>query len=107
MNQDQTTPSMRADATPRGLIGPELLASYFALLKVSLAGVMAAAAAAAVSQAISSNGDWAPALATMLGVAMNGAWVAAGVVTAAFALLERSPAMQARIAAGLHRRRWP
>ena len=78
----------------RHLIGPTLFPIYWFVLKMVLLWILLPVFIFIVSPATlaSTNGDWGKAVAVTLGNLWSGAFIAAGVITLVFAILERTQA---------------
>lgn len=89
------------DKTPAHLIGPRLYRPYVATLKVALLGVAAAAVVVGLSRLAGPDAGLLAPLLLAARVWAQGGFIAFGVVTLLFALVQRSPAATARA-----ERRW-
>ena len=79
----------------RHLIGPTLFPIFWFVLKMVLLWILLPVFIFIVSPATlaSTNGDWGKAVAITLGNLWSGAFIAAGVITLVFAILERTQAL--------------
>ena len=84
-------------APGQGRADPDLFALYVAVLKIVLATVVASALVAGFVKAVQSSGSAVDTLASMLGIAWNGAFVAIGAVTLGFTLLQHNAAARSQI----------
>jgi hypothetical protein len=88
------------------LIGPELYGAYGMTLKVALFGIGAAAVVVALVKTAGPAAGLLEPLFALARVWIQGAFIAFGTVTLAFALLQGSPAARARFVTRWRRSRW-
>lgn len=97
MTQVRDRGALHAGAPEQGQADPDLFALYIAVLKIVLATVVGSALVAGVVKAVQSGGVPGDSLASTLGIAWNGAFVAIGAVTLGFTLLQHDAAARSQI----------
>ncbi len=97
MTQVRDRGALDPGAPEQGRVDPDLFALYIAVLKIVLATVVGSALIAGVVKAVQSGSAAGDSLATTLGIAWNGAFVAIGAVTLGFTFLQHDAAARSQI----------